>query len=218
MNPSVFTSKYGPIGTIPSTIGGNTNYGASVTNRDTQPAMLFNTNDYINVGNTLNFGTSSFTFEVMFNTDYIPSGVTSIQDKLNRTGANTGYALIWVNSDLTAFLGSSANGGDSLNPPFTGVQASKWHTATAVVDRSTNDLILYLDGEHVSTTDISGVASVTTNESFRIGADSNLSYWDGAACELRVWNYARTQQETKDDMFRRISPNRNGLVGYWPMR
>jgi len=74
---------------------------------------------------------------------------------------------------------------------------------------------IYKDGVNIETGIIN--ASPRTGIQY-IGGINNPNYsdaWDGIIDEVRIWNIIRTQVEIQADMYREISGNESGLVGYW---
>jgi hypothetical protein len=53
------------------------------------------------------------------------------------------------------------------------------------------------------------------NVSFGHGYDAPSEFFQGAIDEIRIWNYARTQQEIQDSMYYSLTGNEPGLLAYW---
>lgn len=95
----------------------------------------------------------------------------------------------------------------------TTVPLNRWfHLAVTI--NANNQLKIYLDGElkSISTT-ASGPFNIRSN--FYIGFSWNSNrWWPGQMCEIRVWDYARSQEDIAANMYR-VKPNSEGLLGYW---
>lgn len=92
-----------------------------------------------------------------------------------------------------------------------------WHHVCITFDGGT--FKLYVDG--VERGSNSGISYTPTASSIAFGRRQELNnswyYYKGSADDIRIWNTARTQQEISDNMFKRLSGDETGLVGYWRM-
>jgi len=77
------------------------------------------------------------------------------------------------------------------------------------------DVKLYLDGTQIGHG--TAYSPLTGNNlPLRIGADSNgQNLFNGIIDEVRIWNYARTQEEIRSTMNYTLTGIDPGLVGYW---
>ena len=100
------------------------------------------------------------------------------------------------------------------------LSANAWHHIAAVRDASGNTSF-YIDGELDSTVAHSTAAlSNTANDGMTIGAlprACNAGGFRGKLAELRVWTAARTGDEIKANMKRRLAGTEANLAAYWPM-
>ncbi len=112
------------------------------------------------------------------------------------SGANVG----WVISSLEPKnVNWNAAGGTrrdvNLNPPFSD---GNWHLVTVTFDRVANQVISYVDGVAVNTSDISpsGTASLNTGFSTLVGSSGN-GFYSGTADvdDLGIWARALSPQE-----------------------
>ena len=180
-------------------------------------------NDQVQIGDptngSLDFGTGSFSYGMwLYTRTYV--GTYDMQWYKGGSGAlDAGYDFElgsggWsVNiSDGTVakqnyFLSSS---------PSTGV----WIHIFTVVDRSTNRLYVYVNGNNANSgTDITGLGSVSNSAAAVI---SQPSYpVNGSIDDVRVYNRALSATEVlalyKSGATKFASPSGTGLVGYWSM-
>ncbi len=98
------------------------------------------------------------------------------------------------------------------------VNDGNWHFVAATYDGSVWKL--YVDGG-VDEANYEGGISPPTNTVLTgittIGCNVYFyeQYFNGTIDEIRIWNVAKTQAEIQSDMYREISGNESGLVGYW---
>lgn len=108
------------------------------------------------------------------------------------------------------------------NTTTTGTESSAaiptdvWCHICSVWDNTNQHFELYLNGEPV-TEPVEGPSPLQlTGEPIRIGTDGHHDQWFcGGVDEVRMWNVARSQEEVKRDMNRKLSGQEPGLVGYW---
>jgi len=95
----------------------------------------------------------------------------------------------------------------------------QWHHVAAVGDET--HLALYIDGvEKQRKTDLSAKTNVSSASKFQIGAGiwkptANSDRYTGQIAEVRVWSVARSAAQTQVDMYRQLSGDEPGLLGYW---
>ncbi len=80
-----------------------------------------------------------------------------------------------------------------------------------------DDAVVFANGEEIAR-DSRGI-DTDPDGTFQIGRwrDAGDSYFDGKACEVRVWDRALTGDEIRENMDITISGNEDGLAGYWPL-
>jgi len=91
---------------------------------------------------------------------------------------------------------------------------NEWHHVAAIYSGTL--IRLYVDGEEVASMSALGDIRQSTY-SVRIGAwwGSDPNYFNGMLDELRVWNYARSQDQIQSAMLTELSGTELGLMGYW---
>ena len=77
---------------------------------------------------------------------------------------------------------------------------------------------LYEGGDQIDTTTQAGDLNEATVSSMAFDLTNTDRMHEGKIASNRIWNTARTQQEIQDNMYKRLTGNEEGLVGYWPMR
>jgi len=92
---------------------------------------------------------------------------------------------------------------------------TNWHHYALIWNEP--DMQLYLDGELIAEKSNTTMASDT----YFIGAGRiwqapwSDSHFTGVIDEVRIYNYAHTQQQIQAEMFTTLTGNETGLVGYW---
>ncbi|UCE58166.1 MAG: DNRLRE domain-containing protein, partial [Phycisphaerales bacterium] len=159
--------------------------------------------DYVGFGSAdsvNNHGTTSFTVDGWF---YARSAGEQYIG-IFRQGRQTGYSQVALQfAASTPYNRVTASVEDSTGhqydtPPHT-INFDQWYHFAMVVDRSVQELRLYVDGVHVGTddTDSDGVwnSVIDSEDEFVIGAARDGSgnlfhYFDGLIDEIRIWDYA----------------------------
>jgi len=112
------------------------------------------------------------------------------------SGANVGWVISTLdpkNVNWNAVGGTRRDIG--LNPPFTD---GNWHLVTVTFNRAANQVLSYVDGVAVSTSDISPSGSASFNAGFStlVGSSGNGTYSGYADVDdLGMWTRALTAQE-----------------------
>lgn len=180
-----------------------------LTTRD-QTALEFDgVDDYVDVGDAASFdpGAQSFTVEALFRT----TSTTGFRSIFNKTDGSPfpGWLLRVNNNDSIHFRISDGVNAPAIQTP--GFFDGRFHHAAGVVDRTAQELRLYIDGALVGTADTSAVGSVSAVQNLLLG-----DLWDGELAELRYWlGVARTESEIQAWMHRTLDGNETGLAGYW---
>ena len=173
-------------------------------------------NNFVSVNNNalLNFGnTQDFTVEANFKTNFNQANYAGIITK-GFTGPF--YQLVIVNNHLAAeftdgsnFLGV-ANGLEGT----TLLNDNTWHHLAMIVNRSTNNIKLLVDGNieaNVTSPFVSG--NINNSINMFIGSErTNVAFAKGEIDEVRIWNTARTQCEINTYKNCEIPTNAIGLV------
>jgi hypothetical protein len=93
------------------------------------------------------------------------------------------------------------------------LEIGRWYHVAGTYDGTT--MRIYLDGALQDTKNVPGFQIGNTCP-ITFGRNGDREYFHfGELDEVRIWNYARSQEEIARDMNRRLAGNEPGLVGYW---
>ena len=127
-----------------------------------------------------------------------------------------GYKLYaGTNNKWQTWVGNGSNW-QTLGGPD--VVLNTWTHVAATYDGS--DLKLYVNGNLAATRKTTYIPN--TVYPLRIGTGASETnppnyYFPGQIGEVSVWNVARTEQEIKADMSKRLTGKEANLVSYWPL-
>lgn len=115
-------------------------------------------NDEVDLGNSssLEIGTGSASFGTLC---FLENATTSKFPFASRTGFNSGGYDILVNTGVAGRVAIRIGAGD-INSGTYDTTVNTWHFIVGVVNRSTDLLILYVDGVQCSTKDIANIPAV----------------------------------------------------------
>lgn len=193
---------------------GTTVDGANNTGMDcTKPGkigsgcQLDGVDDYTSVSDpangSLDFAFNDFTIGTWV---YIPasdSNLHIIAGKWNYSDVNYGYSLVVYNGSYGIQLGSNPTKISWYDfnysaPIITGV----WQYVSATIDR--DGLVrMYVNGIQTGTKDVSSYSGVDLSNSYSLIAGSRNGsgyYFSGTIDDVRIYNYARTQEQIIEDM------------------
>jgi hypothetical protein len=138
--------------------------------------------------------------------EYKPDGAIKIKIKAIIQNVNVGD--FWVDlfrvrkystSEPTVTIGDEIASGM--------FSSSGWNHIAQTYDGSTQKL--YLNGFLVASQPLSGEITANAND-LLIG-----NMFNGTIDEVRLWNVARTEEEIRANMCKKLNGNEIGLVGYW---
>lgn len=97
-----------------------------------------------------------------------------------------------------------------------------WHHVTAVIDSDQGNARLYVDGQLKTNGDVNNPDTpegpmIIGAEAVKFG-EKLKRHFNGAISEVRLWNDVRTASEIQNHMYRSLTGNEQGLVGYWPLK
>ena len=170
--------------------------------------------------NTISQGSGPFTVEAWV---YFSSSNLASAGIFNRAG-NTTANLIWkfnMHNDFARIDFYSTNVQtltSPLNKTVIGtavVKDNKWHHIAGGYDGT--DIFLYVDGNLQGKTFYEGMTLNTSSAPIVVGYDSCCGGrpFNGMMAEFRMWSAARTQQEIRDNMHKRIPASTSGLMAYY---
>ena len=159
--------------------------------------------DYVRIADSPTLYAGAFTLEVWFNFSRLHSGWNTIiaNDEYEVHIGGDGVVISWDNAawDL--------RGTTILSP-------NKWYHLAFVNDGSQR--WIYLDGKVEAYSDSASPVRDVDQELW-IGNDPQppTRYFVGLIDEVRIWNYARTQEEIQATMNTTLNGDEPGLVAYW---
>jgi hypothetical protein len=168
--------------------------------------------DHVIIGDVLDFGASDeFTLMAWIKASRLSSTGTGASMKVVNKGLTTagtpsdaGYDILLRDSLLQARIRDGSN--NSAIASVAEPSSNEWHFVVAVLNRSSDELLLYLDpmgGSAAATVDASSVGSLATNIPLAFGAldrtggtSTDISeYFDGHIDEVVIFNKALTGGE-----------------------
>ncbi len=177
------------------------------------------TDDYIRVDHPYTDFVDEITVELWINFDGLAGNfyalgqssadVDNMSTNVFVVGAgDVSFPTFWVN-----------NNGSWINTTYNPGAITGWHHLAGV--GSPSGVQLYFDGEPVGTPG-AGLTGIQSNGSavLDIGKDSrfttaSLRVSGETMDEIRIWNFARSQEEIKEDLYSTLSGAEAGLVGYY---
>ena len=147
--------------------------------------------------------------------------------------SESGYGFIYFNGlwlfylitdDMVASNPDDGNSNDWFSNPATSIQNGVWTHLAGTYDGSV--IKLFKDGVLVSSLNQTGNVdydNIDLTEFFigkfkyENGGDGGFEYFDGYVSEVRVWNYARSQEKIAGFRSWTLNGDEPGLVSYWKM-
>lgn len=174
------------------------------------------TNGYVRVPHSTALNpTGAFTFEAWVNlTDSLHGGCSSIAGKNWHKAWWIGICGTTLRSYIKGYAPAGEGGTGTFKDAGT-IPAGTW-THIAVVFNGTQRLH-YINGELAGSFAEPGPLTTSTDE-VRIGNDVLYNHSPaGAIHEVRLWNVARTQEQIRAWINKRITAAQAGLVSVWPL-
>lgn len=193
-NDSLGTNNGSGIGGITSTTGKSGN------------AFNFNgTTAYVDMGDVMDVGTSSWTYSIWINANNVSSGLLFAK---GRAAGLSGRVWAGFNTGKLYFAFDKSNGLSIVIETTTTYSTNTWYNFTCVLDRSSN-LKMYVNGllaSYTSTHDTNDMTpyistNYNNNTPFRLGcftqSDNVTAYafYNGKLDEFNVWNRVLTPTE-----------------------
>ncbi len=200
--------------------------GSGSTNPANQCLLFDGENDLLLIPDVKAFSRSdSFTVELWVkptapnrNVEALIHATAHTFDQDEAVTLNSGWMLSYRSDQRVLFL-LAVNGNKGLDKKSvfieTQLKLDKWQHIAATYD--TKDIVLYLDGEQVSSAKLDG-NSVRTFDKIVIGnwaPKFKEGAFHGQIDEVRLWNYARSKEEVQSNRFRILDVIETGLAAYW---
>jgi hypothetical protein len=143
---------------------------------------------------------------------------------------NLNYDQDTVDRDVGFYIINNGSVVLELYSPVNSIVPLHWYHVAVTASSSDNTVRIYLNGQEVANSNgtlywIDDIAENTT--AYTLGClDTNGSdtqncdedeVFQGNIDEVRIWNYARTQAEIQQNMYKQIAADEEGLVGYFRM-
>jgi hypothetical protein len=178
-------------------------------------------NDYVSIpdNTSLNFGTNDFTIEASFQSSASQPNYAGLVVKAD-AAIWKGFQLVIVNNKIAAELsdGSTVLGvGDGLIGN-TVLNDGSWHHLAMVVNRVSNTVTFYVDGNVDATVTNSAIGTLNMDIAvpMLIGTERTIvAFINGNEDEVRIWNRALCQTEIQNNMNAELPDLQIGLVSYY---
>ena len=165
--------------------------------------------DYVKVDNSTTYQLNQFTLEAWVYEDVYQDGAGII------TCGNSGdYRFTWYFCCGGGMVYVQDWSYSILSPSL---PTNTWQHLAVTHDGSR--VRMYVNGELVAESVIPSPYYSSTGYSLYIGNEiiGSPEYLNGRINEVRIWNYALSQEEIRSKMYFSLAGNESGLVGYWPM-
>lgn len=157
-------------------------------------------------------GTSAANFE--FNNEsftvsaWVKPRVNGVSSGIVRKGQGTirsGYGILIANSNQVEMIYSDTYESSDQKIRFGSTNAGEWIYITQVIDRETNTAKGYINGIYQTSMSIEGITSLNSAHSLIIGED-NAYDANAVIDEVKIYNYARTEEQIRQDMAGTANP------------
>ncbi|WP_089354861.1 LamG-like jellyroll fold domain-containing protein [Ekhidna lutea] len=184
-------------------------------------------NDFVDLGTKLADGLSAITVEAWINPNTVtPGGVTGsdIRTIISEGTLEAGNTALFIgfagdNSETQLYATVDAGGGLQLATyAASNISLNEW-THLAMTWTSGDVVKLYVNGEEVAQSPVATGSIISVANDFAIGRSYNTGedYFDGEIDEVRVWDFAKTDEEIRGSLAQKITGGSSGLIGYFPM-
>ena len=184
-------------------------------------ALQFNgTTNFVDFGaNIIELGQASFTIECWVKTNGTSMGLLNCQD--SDTTWESGEKSLYIDGNgIPAFVGFGCNWIYST----VAVNDNAWHhiaVTWSFAGGSSGTGAIYIDGINRTSTNYSIYAVYAAN-TFNVGTfifgkpnySESVNFFNGAVCELRIWNVARSAGQIFQNYRRLLVGNETGLILY----
>ena len=136
-------------------------------------------------------------------------------------GDESGYGFVYFNGLWRFFIVTNGSPQDQWESnPATSIQNGVWTHLAGTYNGS--EIKIYKNGVLVNSVSRTGNVDydhVAGSELFigKFKNDANFNYFNGQVCDVRLWNYARSQSEIAGFRSWTLNGDETGLVSYWKM-
>jgi len=173
----------------------------------------------ISAVSSLDFSTSSFTVEWWMEYPITQSGSFAgiIADQYwNSSAVKTNWWGIVQSSStggLKYYDEATGNASFDNNVTIDSSIPNGWHHFVFVRDAVNNRFKFYRDSNNVYDNLYSNEVNLVSHGLYIAMVESR--YTGGTVDEVRIWNVARTEEQIRDNMCKKLAGTEDGLVGYW---
>lgn len=185
-------------------------WSTTCTCQSSSPAIVFISNtQFIRIPNIdMNFSSTGFTIELWLRPDSLPNGKIPIQI-INFRGE---YLITYQPKGEIRFSMIDSTKSHLYTATLQSMPLNQWTHITGVYTKLDNQLLLYINGEFISSIVLSSESRKVTND-ILIGQQ-----FIGAVRDLRLWACPRNADDIRFTMkIERLFGNETCLVGLWPM-
>jgi hypothetical protein len=212
------------LGATAAATAGSARTADGAESQTTDSGLIFNGwHEYVSFGDALDMGTQSFTLEAWVKADATDETQKIINKGLTNAGTTyAGYHLRIQGGELEFQVRdvTDAYYTVTVSAPAVG----EWHHVAGVLDRTSDSLLLYVDGTLADSEPIGSLGSLDTDVPLALGAlergsgHPNSEYFDGSMDEVRVLDWALSAGEVQADFaaMGRYLP-RSGTLAWYHM-
>ena len=176
-------------------------------------ALLFDGNDSVRIPHSSDFkNLSEMTVEFWVKYDSSEDGQYII-DQFGTSPANTGEWLVRTMGGNTSFYYRWP--GETECTTTTTTTDGDWHHIS-ITKSSGSNFNYYVDGQFDRFFYAGHPVVFGANVDMYFGSRGNYEqFFRGTLDEMRIWNYARSEEEITNSWNRTVDPSSAGLLGYW---
>ncbi|MCV6590661.1 MAG: LamG domain-containing protein [Marinobacterium sp.] len=135
---------------------------------------------------------------------------------ITHKGARLHHLIVHKSGNLYLCTKTTTTGNDVTQTPSPVVKWGQWQHVAVTCDGQI--VRIFLDGKKVAERKVNGTAIGDSNAIY-IGSEENQQgKFKGQMDDLRLWNHARSGEQIRASMKRRIKEPEPGLVGYWLLK
>ncbi len=159
----------------------------------------------------------SFTVEMWVNTDVSDKRMPVLSTRAISVENSSGWSIV-LDNGLPQFVVSDGSVTDSIGTDQA-VADGFWHHVAFAVDRTSNTINCYVDGDLVADSVPLTVANVVGDgDKLFVGQDATGNFvntYIGSVDEIRIWGSARTSSQIADNMVVSVDVDSMGLLAYY---